>query len=812
MRGALGMLFRQRPFVPLVALFAGGIVVSRYIGLDLSTGILLLCLATAAYPFLRTHAYVLLLCVFLAGAVLYSVRYEVLSERDLRLLVHEEPALVTVRGKLLETPSLREYPGVSNTVRYSYARLDVKEVFLNEKWCRAQGSIASATRGEFDGPTSAGRSVEVSGVLDRPPKAKAPGLFDLRAYFYNQRVFYQLRSESTNDWKLTSFEPIPLTERFRRWARQQLARGLPADDEPLQIVRAMALGDRQTLTGEMSSVFTRTGTLHIVAISGLHVACIAACILGFLRLLGVSRDRAALILIPLVWFYTVATGLQSSAVRSALMSSFVFAGWAVRRPTEILNSTAGAALVILAIQPEQLFQASFQLSFVVVGAIAVILGVSDGESWTIQVQDRLLGYDPLLPPELRPGWKRWLHAPLTFVLGTGAISFAAWIGSMPLTAYYFNLVTPVSLLANLVAVPLSSVSLAATLGSLLIPPLGPVFNYLSWATMWETIVAIRWIAEISWGYFYVPKPNGWFFLAYFTAVLVCAVPFFRARHIRRYSLATVAILCAFCLGTAVRSGRSTFLTVLAAPGNPVFIDAPGRASDLLVDCSNVRNGEEIVTQFLRGQGVGRLPNLLLSQGTVDHVGGFDVVQREFAPQRVFASLVPGRSRSYKAVLAKLESLPALRRLHEHDRISGWEVLSDLRSRRSRAEDNAIVLRGDVRGWKVLFLPGMSRFAQQELIERGVLTEADILITSVAARGEVIGADLLATIRPRLILLRAADKPFDRGGAKEAQARLGSSGLPLFSARSDGSISLEIDQSECRVSACSGRRLLLLKNR
>src|SRR5205823_2935485 len=120
-------------------------------------------------------------------------------------------------------------------------------------------------------------------------------------------------------------------------------------------------------------------------------------------------------------------------------STFVFAGWPLRRPTELLNSLAGAAALILLLEPEQLFQASFQLSFAVVAAIAMILGHSrEGETWPVRMQNKLLRYDPLLPPELRPKWKKALEIPIGFILGNLAISGASWIGSNPLTAYYFN--------------------------------------------------------------------------------------------------------------------------------------------------------------------------------------------------------------------------------------------------------------------------------------------------------------------------------------------------------------------------------------
>jgi len=487
-REKLGSIIRRRPFVPVAICFASGIVASRAVDLALRTSVLLACFSVALFLVRKIRWGAVALLTFTLGAGLYSARYEIFSENDLRLIFDEKPALVSVRGTLIETPAMKEFPGRTNIIRNSYARLDVTEVLFERQWRPAQGQVASTTRGIFDPEFFKGRSVEVTGVIERPKRAVAPGLFDFRRYLYNARIHYRLRCESTNDWRLTSFEPMPVSEKFQRWANAQLARGLPPADQSLDLVRAMALGTTQSLTGEVADVFMRTGTMHIFAISGLHVACIAGCILWVLRMAGVPRDRAALILIPLIWFYTLATGWQSSAVRSAWMSTFVFAGWALRRPTELLNSLAGAALLILLIEPEQLFQASFQLSFAVVAAIAVILAdAREPEPWPAYLMNRLLGYDTLLPMELRPKWKKALEIPIGFVLGSLAISGASWIGSTPLTAYYFNMVTPISLIANLVAVPLSSFSLAATLGSLLLPPLGPIFNFVSWMTMWATI-------------------------------------------------------------------------------------------------------------------------------------------------------------------------------------------------------------------------------------------------------------------------------------------------------------------------------------
>ncbi len=785
-----------------MACLAAGIVAGRVGVLDLRAALILLGCSAVGFLAARGRVAALLAGIFSLGAGLYAARYEILREDDLRLIVEEKPAIVTVRGRLTETPSMREFPGRTNNAVSSYARIEVEEIFFEKGWRAAAGTVASTTRGGLREDFFKGRRVEATGVMERPRKAQAPGLFDFRQYLQNSRVFYQIRCEGPGDWTLLSAEKLPITERFRRWAHEQLGRGLPEKDEPLEMVRAMALGTNQSLNGEMADVFMRTGTMHIFAISGLHVACIAACILGALRVGGLPRDRAALVLIPLVWFYTIATGGQSSAVRSALMSTFVFAGWAIRRPTELLNSTAGAAFLILLFQPEQLFQASFQLSFAVVAAIAIILGLErDGEPWTRTVQDRLLGYDPLLPAELRPAWKRRLEMPLGFVLGSVAISGASWIGSNPLTAYYFNMVTPVSLLANLVAVPLSSLSLAGTLGSLLLPPLGPAFNYLSWATMWETIVATRWFSHLSWGYFFVPKPNAWFFPAYFGVCAVCFIPALRRGAWARRARTAAGVLVLGWLCSVLPAGRSTTLTMLPIPGTPVVVDEPGRGGDLLVDCSNPRNAEQLLKRFLHGQGFGTMRNVLLTQADAAHAGGAGIVIGDFAPRTVFTSGVRGRSRVFRGMLAE-QKPELLQEAKAGKKIGSWEVLHPPEGRAfPKAADNAVVLRGALHGWRVLALSGLGSLGQKSLLERAGELGADILLCGTA---EEVEPELLAAVAPRVILLGQVATPFRHGKMRERLKAFQSSGARVVAMEDETALALRLSREECAIESSRER--------
>ena len=121
--------------------------------------------------------------VFVLGATLYVGRYRVASVDDVRLVLGGEPELVTLRGRLAESPEVREFQAGSREVAYSYATIDLRELQVQKKgWQPASGRIAVRLRGELGAEFFRGRTVEVEGVIGWPAKAAAPGLFDYRAY------------------------------------------------------------------------------------------------------------------------------------------------------------------------------------------------------------------------------------------------------------------------------------------------------------------------------------------------------------------------------------------------------------------------------------------------------------------------------------------------------------------------------------------------------------------------------------------------------------------------------------------------------
>ena len=431
----------KRPLVPVALLYGSGIliagliVVPPHLLLSGSVGLMVLALA---WP--RGRLLALSLLIFLTGWTNYSLHTAILSPNDLRLMIGDQPDIFTLRGILRETPAQRVYEHNQQESWRTMARLDVTALHRNRQpWQPAVGRVAVTMLGTLSTSLFAGQVVEITGVAGPPRIASAPGLFDYRAYLAQQEIYYQLQTASEQDWHVV-WSPLKpaLADRFREWARQALALGLPAEDESLRLEWALTLGWKTALTEQVEESFIRAATYHIFAVDGLRMAIIFGIFFALFRALGLSRAACGLVLLPVLWFYTALTGWPASAIRATVMLSIVIVGWVLHRPSDLVNSLFAAALIILIWEPRQLFQAGFQLSFLVVLCIILIIPILH------DLVQRLTAPDPLLPEALRSRWRKIIGVPAAFVGDLSITSLAAWLGSLPLVAYYFHIVTPVS--------------------------------------------------------------------------------------------------------------------------------------------------------------------------------------------------------------------------------------------------------------------------------------------------------------------------------------------------------------------------------
>jgi competence protein ComEC len=213
------------------------------------------------------------------------------------------------------------------------------------------------------------------------------------------------------------------------------------------LLRAMMLGETRELTEEQHTIFMQSGTMHLFAISGLNIAVISAAVQALLGLCRISPWARFAIGTPLLWLFVDITGAAPSAVRAFAMATFFHGAFVLRRPANPIAALVGSALLVLLWQPLQLFSASFLMSYGIVLAL-LLLGLPLGEAW-------LQAWTPgrFLPMMAWTWWQRVVDEVWRWIAPTIAIGVATASVSMLTGVEYFRLLTPGSLLANLVLIP-----------------------------------------------------------------------------------------------------------------------------------------------------------------------------------------------------------------------------------------------------------------------------------------------------------------------------------------------------------------------
>jgi ComEC/Rec2-related protein len=787
----IGLLLAQIFQPPLIPLFI------------LSFSLLIIALAWG-----RFRQFLIWPLLMLVGWTNLVSRTAIVSPNDLRALLGNNAALATVRGTLIETPHLKIVERNDGQTEHILAQVQATELWCGENWRPALGKIIITTPGVLASNFFAGQPVEISGVIAPPPTPLAEGLFDYRDYLQTRGIFYELKTRSTNDWQLRA--PIllkpPLTDRFLNWSQKTLALGLPVEDEPLRLIWAMTLGWRTAFTGNISEPFLRAGTMHLFAIDGLRIALISGILVALLRILQVSRAWCGLTAIPLIWFYTAATGWESSAIRASVMMTIVLGGWALKRPGDTVNSLLAAAFIILLWEPRQLFEASFQLSFFVVLVIALMLPPLN------EISDRLLRHDPLLPDELLPRWRRTLTATLRMLSRYFALSFAAWVGSIPLSAKYFHLFSPISTLANIIAVPLGTLSLMSNLGALIcgnwLPWVTELFNNSAWFFMVAMTNVSVFFTKIPGAFFYVPAPT-WLEIGIYYAILVSALSGWLFAPKRRiWSAAAMILIGTICLWYWEQARAETKLTVLPLNGGHcVFVDAPGRKNDWLVDCGNNDAVDFTLKPFLRAQGVNRIPRLVLTHGDARNIGGAESLDELFGVSKIYTSPVSFRSRAYREIIAEFEKPPSRHQIINcGDTVGCWQVLyPDTTNDFTCADDNALVLLGNFPGTRILLLSDLGRDGQSALLGRTNDLHADIVVAGLPNEGEPLCDALLDAIHPKVVVIADSEFPATQRASRELKERLAGRNVPVIYTRMAGGVTIITRSKSWELQTMDGQK-------
>lgn len=728
---------QRLPFAGLVGSAVLGILLAGWVPIEAQGFAGGFAAALGAWLLRRREAW-LYLAATLAFATLHVWQTRDSPSQILAQNVGDQKLVATVRGHAIGHSNVRE--GAK-----SRFLLEVDEIEIDGRLIRSACRILAIAPGE---PPAWEDRVEATGTLRRILAPRNPGQFDARAYMAIQGVTCELIVAARSDLRIEPAEgfSIPrLASRCRGWMESTLREGISSDPLVCNLLAGLVLGATSEIPENLQDQFRQTGTFHIFSVSGLHVGMIATILWQLLRAFGTDRRLCVALIIPAVFFYSLVTGWKPSSVRAATMTAIFLLGMISSRQPVPLNSLCAAAFVILAQSTSELFNPGFQLSVTVVAAILLFAGPVQKSIKT------LLDPDPFIPSALWNRFQKFRHTSGVALAGLVAVSIAAWIGSLPLTLYYFQLISPSALIANPIVVPLTFVimatALAALAGGVLATILAAAFNNANLVLVHLLLVIIEAIAALPGSYITLGKP----------------------------SLVPVAVTV-FDFG----------------PGGGAAIRTEGKL--WLLDSGSLWDFQNSLQPWMRIAGKPKPDGLIVTHGDADHLGGASTLIDGWKNPLVIDSHLKDRSPSREKLHAGLAARGApksLQRAGDSIELSRQARLRILHPPKileaAKANDKSLVVLLETNSTNILFLSDSGPAAWESLPP----LRADIVVLGRHHSGLLPEAELLKESGVRAIVATAAGYPAHEPMDEHWAAMLEENGIKLFRMDQTGAVQIEI---------------------
>ena len=671
----------------------------------------------------RLAALFLLLCITSTGGAWHHYRWNFFAVDELGIRARHSPQAVCFEGIALTGPRSIPPPRpnpLQAMIRGEQSRLKVRVTGVRnrDRWESASGKLQLFVDGQLHG-IGAGDQLRIFSQFLNPKPAQNPGEFDLWLHQRADRILCRAYANHPDcvvvQQKRSKIGILPLMDSLRSYCSRMLWKHL--SHERSGLAAAVLLGAREQINSERIEAFVVTGTVHLFAISGLHVGIMAAGLFFVARLGFLPRQWSLWLVFSLVVLYTMLTEARPPVVRAATLVSVMCLALSLRRPVSKFNSLAAAVIVLLVVNPADLFRTGAQLSCL---AVATLYWFMPGWHPPREVDpfDQLLekSRSSLFRLLRRGGREIWLWVRASAMI---------WLIALPLIMYHFHIFSPVAILLNTVLWLPMLVVLYSGFGLLVIgwifPPLAKALAYLCDANLWFLETVVNFVKEIDGSHFWVPGPASWWLLGFYGGLgLMAVLP--RLRPPLRWIAILLIIWISLGWTTSYwsrlrandeQSLSCTFLSV--GHGTSVVIEMPN-GKIILYDAGTLgvpMAGTHIVSSFLWSRGIRHIDGVVLSHADVDHYNALPGLLERFhvdtilcSPQ-MFNKQDPALTRLASAIeqnTIPIDTIMAGNRLSpDHD--VTVEILHPPPEGVIGSDNaNSIVLCVEYHGWRIL-LPG-----------------------------------------------------------------------------------------------------------
>jgi competence protein ComEC len=672
-----------------------------------------------------------------------------------------------------------------------------------------------------------------------PRNFRNPGAFDYSEYLKEHGIV------ALGSTKAEMVELLPgfvgsHAELWRTRLRRSLIERIRAlwkpDEAPL--LDAMLIGENSFLGRETLTDFQRTGTYHVLVISGLKVAVLAMVLFWLLRRVRVGDVVASVVTILLTIAYAFLTDVGAPVWRATLMLAFYLGARLLYRRKSILNTIGTAALALLIVDPAAMLGASFQLSFLCVLVVAgigapLLQRTTQPLSRALRSLDSI-GYDAALSPPLAQlrldirmvagRLQRFLgkRIPLvtlsviarTLLVGCEflVVSIVLQAGFALPMAYYFHRATLVSLPANMLAVPLTEIimvaAIAAVTGSYASHALAKFPAMIAAVALHAMNGSVRWLGALRIADTRVPTPQLLVILLGAGAVVTAMVLSRRRPLLAGFGWALLVFsafwICAVPPHPQLRAGALELTAIDVGQGDSILLVLPSGRT-LLVDAggipfwmhSELDIGEDVVSPYLWSRGFHQLDVVAITHAHADHMGGMAAVLANFHPRELWLG-VNSPSPELQTLLREAGILKIPIVLHKAGdtlEMGGAMVAvlappRDAESHASRPNDESLVLKISYGATSALLEGDAEKKTERQVVEEN--PQADVL--KVAHHGSATSTipELLAAVRPRFAVISVGARNVYGHPRREVLDRLANAHILTHRTDMEGAVTFYLD--------------------
>ncbi len=774
-------------------------------------------------------AYGLLLGFTCLGAI-RLLAYEKSDPRDIRNLVGQDRVLATIGGRVLTQPYQEQQDWCfaqlvpADPSSAFYLRLDRIETPAGRQ------PVVGTIRVQVDEPVPnlrIGDAIQAYCWLHRFEEPANPGQFNFARYLRLRNVFVGASVPVREALEVRHEGPPDLWIRLRSICTNAAAQGLldqPFSETQSQaMIEALLLGQRRNIDRATNEAFRRTGLLHLISLSGMHMAILVLVIWWSCRTVGLPKPARALVCIAGTFVFLLVVPLQAPILRAAITIWIYCLAIFRRRRVYPLNSLSLAALILLLWQPTQLFDVGWRLSFAGVAGILELaprieLFVHD------QTRDWFLHTDreARISARVVKGVGKWTICVLS-------VGFGAWLASAGILLYHFYNITPLATLWTILASPpvtaIVVLGFVKTVLSFFLPTvslfLGYVLNFLA-----DVLIGmVKVMAWIDFSYLQIGHVPLLLIVLYYVLVLFAAFVYLRRPILKRSLCTALALMVVLPLGLMKwqRTHRDhlTLTCLDVGHGQAILAQLPG-TMNLLFDAGSLYGkdvGARIVVPFLDYIGIGRLHAVIASHHDVDHINGIPEVVGLRSVDRVclgdtfFAE--SAASQTTELLIQYLEQsrfdaerVPETISAGSAQVQSLWPAGKPTTPEALQENDRSLVCLIEFAGRRVLLCSDIEKAAQQEIMRRYSSLKADVVVVPHHGSIRTLDDGFLRQLEPSLLICSCGRTDYERGRVialpRAGPTPDGRTAAFLVTAR-DGAATIRIDRTGVIKGSAPGRK-------